>query len=153
MLFLLLGMELKMVSRIGSLKIHGEITGVTMATSRWNWGRMCAVSIHWSSVLKNKSPHTLPPACTKVKMASINSPFVCLLIARVWERHLEDSKNTEKDEQLKFQFFGLLVLDLLIVKLKFCIYKAKMSQVKVLNFSFSFLFSGVATCASYPIVA
>lgn len=44
MLFLLLGMELKMVSHIGSLKIHGEQTGVTVATSRWNWGRTCAVS-------------------------------------------------------------------------------------------------------------
>jgi len=56
MLFLLLGMELKMVYHIGSLKIHGEETGVTMATSRWSWGRTCAVSIHKSSVLNKKTP-------------------------------------------------------------------------------------------------
>lgn len=56
MLFLLLGMELKMVSHTGSLKTHGENLGVTMATSRWNWGRTCAVSIHKSSVLNKKTP-------------------------------------------------------------------------------------------------
>jgi hypothetical protein len=38
-------MELKMVYRIGSLKIRGELIGVTMAISRWNGGRICVVRI------------------------------------------------------------------------------------------------------------
>uniref|UniRef100_A0A2P2L5A2 Cysteine protease n=1 Tax=Rhizophora mucronata TaxID=61149 RepID=A0A2P2L5A2_RHIMU len=43
MLFLLLGMELKTVSHIGSLRTLGGKAGVTMVTLRWRWGKTCVV--------------------------------------------------------------------------------------------------------------
>ncbi|KAB1670586.1 hypothetical protein ES319_1Z155200v1 [Gossypium barbadense] len=45
-LFLQLDMELKMESRIGSLRTHGEQNGVTRATSRWKWAKTCVVWQH-----------------------------------------------------------------------------------------------------------
>lgn len=53
MRFLRLVMELKMGSHTGSSRIHGETAGVTMATSRWKWARICAVSFCLSQSSKH----------------------------------------------------------------------------------------------------
>lgn len=44
MLFLLLVMELKMVSPIGLSKTRGELIGASMGTLRWSGERTCVVS-------------------------------------------------------------------------------------------------------------
>ena len=45
MLFLLLDMVWKMESHTGLSRIHGVQIGVTMDTSKWSWGKTCAVSL------------------------------------------------------------------------------------------------------------
>jgi len=115
MLFLLLGMELKMMSNIGSLKIHGEKTGVTMATSRWNWGRTCAVSIHKTSVLNKETPADHAPTKTKLKIRSGHGWIEFLMIQSISIFYL----NNWIKFSIKIHFFKKISLDFLKSRSKF----------------------------------
>ena len=85
--FLQLAMELKMASHIGSLRIHGEQTGVLMVTLRWSWERTCVVSalVCWTfcSFPKyiKKYHRRWKTSSIVLTLATYDSPNLCIICA------------------------------------------------------------------------